>query len=180
LSWEKERGERGKADERDVTEYISLSWFFQCQPAKMSRRCRRHRLPQSWEKEKGERGKAELRCNVTEYIFLSLIQSVATSFSFNGAIRDRAASAGGHHEEEAEGARKEAGKDGVRGRRRRDEQEKEDVCHGRRKEGKEEKLNCVVTLRKTYFCLKYNPLQTHSHLIARYEAGRPLLAVKMK
>jgi hypothetical protein len=67
----------------------------------------------SWEKERGERGKAELRCDVTENIFLSQIQSVANSFSFNSAIRGRAASAGGQNEVEAEGERKETGKDGV-------------------------------------------------------------------
>jgi hypothetical protein len=68
-----------------------------------------------WEKERGERGKAELHCDVMEYIFFSRKQSVANSFSFNGAIRDGAASAGGHLEEEAEGAHKDAGKDGIRG-----------------------------------------------------------------
>jgi hypothetical protein len=88
--------------------------FLRCQPAKMSRHCC-PRLPQSWEKERGEREKAELCRDVMEYIFWSRIQSVVTSLSFNGAIQDRAASAGGHHEDEAEGACKEAGKNGVRG-----------------------------------------------------------------
>jgi hypothetical protein len=53
--------------------------------------------------------------------------------------------------------------------RRGDEQEEEDISHWRKKEGKEEKLNCVVKLWTAYFCLEYNPLRTHCHLMARYK-----------
>jgi hypothetical protein len=39
--------------------------------------------------------------------------------------------------------------------RRRDVEEEKDICHGRRKEGKEEKLMSVM-LQNTYLCLGFS------------------------